>query len=164
MMSNAALLEASYDRAIPAGALRLARALDAAEAPVFAPPPAKPRPRSANRCIVLLARLMVEREAAHGACSEDELRIAGFSLEELRLHADAARALAQHFTADREAALTRPLVAKAPRGDHGPAIETLALAAQEDGWELRIGAAERVKLPDRIARAMAQKILERGPA
>lgn len=159
MMTRAALLEASYDRAIPEGALRLARALDAAEAPVFAKLPAKPRPRSANRCIVLLARLMVEREAATGACSEEDLLAAGFSLAELRRHAGAARALAQRSTADRQRASLPVRGAKHSLGGASPAVETLALAARADGWELRIGAAERVKLPTRIARAMAQQIL-----
>lgn len=163
MMSRLALLEATYDRTIPEGALRLARALDAAEAPIFAKLPAKPRPRSANRCIVLLARLMVEREAAHGACSEDDLRAAGFSLAEISRYADAARALAQRSTADRHRASPQRRQPQAS-GSASSTVETLALAAQGSGWELRIGADARVKLPDRIARAMARKILERDPS
>jgi hypothetical protein len=110
-MSHVALLAARYDRAIPPEALRYARELDAAGISTGiawaepAPPP--PRFKSAAALIGKMARVMVDRVAASGACSSDDLAAACFTAEEIQRHGDAAKRIAARLMADRNAARLR---------------------------------------------------------
>jgi hypothetical protein len=107
-LSHVALLAARYDRAIPPEALRYARELDAAGISTGitwaepAPPP--PRFKSPAELIGKMARVMVDRAAASGACSSDDLAVACFTAEEIQCHGDAARRIAARLMADRNAA------------------------------------------------------------
>ncbi len=107
-MSHVALLAASYDRAIPPEALRYARELDAAGVSTgfawAAPAPPPPRFKSEAELIGKMARVMVDRAAAMGACSTDDLAAASFTPEEMQRHGEAAKRIAARLMADRNAA------------------------------------------------------------
>lgn len=117
-MNHVAILEASHDRAIPPEALRFARELDAAGVSTCiewadpAPPP--PRFKSTSELIGKMARVMVDRAAASGACSEDDLAAAGFTAAEMQRHGQAARGIAARLMADRNAARERQPRRKGP--------------------------------------------------
>lgn len=114
MMSHVAFLERFYDGPIPPEALRHARAMDEAEqadeeaeaarAMRLAVvrdhqlPPAPPETRVAQ-----MAATMVERATVTGACTDLDLEAAGFTADEIRGLAPAARAQALRATADRAA-------------------------------------------------------------
>jgi hypothetical protein len=104
-ITHVARLEAFYDGPIPPEALRRARRLDDnAPAPELPPPaPPAPRFRHASDFIFRMAEVMVARETASGACTEGDIAAAGFTLAEMSLYGEAARALAALITADRHA-------------------------------------------------------------
>lgn len=107
-MSHVALLAACHDRAIPPDALRYARELDAAGVSTgiawAAPPPPPPRFKSAAELIGKMARVMVDRVAASGACSAEDLAAACFTIAEVQRHGEVAKRIAARLMADRNAA------------------------------------------------------------
>jgi hypothetical protein len=107
MPTHTELLELSHD-IVPWRLREEARRLDDAERrrnagrPYTPPPTVVPPPRAARRCVGPMARIMVERSAASGACGEADLVVAGFTAAEIALHGEAARVLAARHTADRQ--------------------------------------------------------------
>jgi hypothetical protein len=92
-MSPLAQLESSYDGAIPAAA----RAAAAEAMRSYGPPPAS-RPVSRKRPPVTaaeIARVLVDRAAAAGACTDADLAAAGFTVEEIARLGEAARLIAR---------------------------------------------------------------------
>lgn len=93
-MSPLAILESTYDGRIPAEA----RAAVAAAAGTWSPPPANavrrlPPPRPASPAEI--SRVLIDRTAASGACTEADLQAAGFTAAELAQHLEAARRIAR---------------------------------------------------------------------
>lgn len=102
-------LERRFDGTIPAHLRAQARQLDRAMVrregdPKCEPAPvAKPKRRfpSADALIAAMARLMAERAAVDGACSERDLACAGFTEAERAKHGPAAQRRAAALVADR---------------------------------------------------------------
>lgn len=92
-----AALERRYDGAIPEALRRAALAgiAPTQAEPLVAPPPIE-KPRRARRAVLrAMAEVLRVRAAADGACTEADLKAAGFTAEELADHLEAARALAR---------------------------------------------------------------------
>lgn len=96
-MSPLAVLESTYDGRIPAEArARAAAAMAGWSSPALAAvrqPPARPATPGD------IARVLVDRAAAEGACTEADLLAAGFTTAELARHLEAARRLARRAIA-----------------------------------------------------------------
>src|SRR6185437_5574062 len=83
-------------RPISRAAWRAAKALDAKEAARFQRPLGpRPEPETDGMRVARMARAMLLRVTASGACSEADLFCAGFTAAEIARHGDAARSLAQ---------------------------------------------------------------------
>lgn len=100
-------LERRYDGAIPAALRAQARQRDdedfrraGAPRPAAAPAPKRRWP-SSDALVAAMARLMVDRAAIDGACSESDLACAGFTKPERLKHAEAAQRRAAAIVADR---------------------------------------------------------------
>jgi len=96
------LLETGHD--IGRAAWLEAKALDAAAALTHRPAPRVKRLSSGARCAAEMGRVMADRVAATGACSEDDLFTAGFTTAQIAQHREAAMQVALRYGADREAA------------------------------------------------------------
>src|SRR5579885_682932 len=98
-------LEARYDGPIPHDLLIEARQLDALDplprpaAPAPLPPAPPPSPRE---IVARMAAVIVQRTAASDACTEADLRTAGFTPAEIAAYGDAARSRALAELSPRE--------------------------------------------------------------
>lgn len=97
-------LERRIDGHIDPALRQEARALDDAEAELLrhfpvAPAQAPRRPSKAAR-IARMARVMIERHTAAGACLDTDLAGAGFTAAEIACFADGARSIAAYRLGD----------------------------------------------------------------
>lgn len=101
-MTRRDLLEATYDGPIPRALYDEARRLDRLHPlpPADLKPRRKPAPTPA-RTVSRMATTMILCVSAAGACTEDDLRAAGFSAAEILAFADRARSEARRYTAER---------------------------------------------------------------
>ncbi|HEY3918825.1 MAG TPA: hypothetical protein VGL83_13585 [Stellaceae bacterium] len=119
-LKHVQLLDLMYDRTIPDAALRAARELDRQGVPtgVMWSAPEPPAPRSAIATVARMARVMIDRSTASGACTDQDLIAAGFTKEEIDSHRLAAAALAARLTADRVREKIKAAKARRKGGKH----------------------------------------------
>lgn len=118
--SHEAALQLAYDGRIPSETLRLARALDAAEA-ADRPAPLQdvaaalmPRRRDPGVVLAHMAQALIDGVALDQACTADDLRRIGFTQPEIERHIAAARTIAN-------AAISRRVERFKPIATHSPA-------------------------------------------